>query len=258
MSEEPKTILPHVITPHARPVQPMPVQKEGKQFVALRDPSMLIQQTMVVQPQALGVIQLFDGELSSTEIAARIVAEETPERDSVLIQAKDQIEKLAEQMDQFGLLWGPTFDGYEKQMAENLHKAGAFPIQASASLVQLAHQAQGGDSKPPEDVEAQKVWGKELAVGMLEGWLQSAEDPEFDSMLSEKAGKALAELKVCKALVVLGRGNSSHANCGPKEGKEDSGSLVSGSGLPKEDSGSLISRCDPPDESRMRDDIAMF
>ena len=181
MSEEPKTILPHVITPHARPVQPMPVQKEGKQFVALRDPSMLIQQTMVVQPQALGVIQLFDGELSSAEIAARIVAEETPERDSVLIQAKDQIEKLAEQMDQFGLLWGPTFDGYEKQMAENLHKAGAFPIQASASLVQLAHQAQGGDSKPPEDVEAQKVWGKELAVGMLEGWLQSAEDPEFDS-----------------------------------------------------------------------------
>ena len=88
---------------------------------------------------------------------------------------------LAGQMDQFGLLWGPTFDGYEKQMAEKLHELGAFPIQASGTLVQLAHQAQGGEPKPPEDVEAQKTWGKELAVGMLENWLQAAEDPEFDS-----------------------------------------------------------------------------
>jgi AmmeMemoRadiSam system protein B len=181
MPEDTKPILPHVLTPHARPVQPMPVQKEGKQFVALRDPSMLIQQTMVVQPQALQVIQLFEGELSSTEIAERIVAAETPERGSVVAEAQKQVEMLAGQMDQFGLLWGPTFEGYEKQMAEKLHEAGTFPIQASGTLVQLAHQAQGAGSKPPEDVEEQKIWGRKLAVGMLETWLDAAEDPEFDT-----------------------------------------------------------------------------
>ncbi len=181
MPDDTKPTPPHVLTPHARPVQPMPVQKEGKQFVALRDPSMLIQQTMVVQPQALQVIQLFEGELSTTEIADRIVAAETPDRGTVVTEAQKQVEMLAGQMDQFGLLWGPTFDGYEKQMAEKLHELGAFPIQASGTLVQLAHQAQGGEPKPPEDVEAQKTWGKELAVGMLENWLQAAEDPEFDS-----------------------------------------------------------------------------
>jgi AmmeMemoRadiSam system protein B len=181
MPEDTKPILPHVLTPHARPVQPMPVQKEGKQFVALRDPSMLIQQTMVVQPQALQVIQLFEGELSSTEIAERIVAAETPERGSVVAEAQKQVEMLAGQMDQFGLLWGPTFEGYEKQMAEKLHEAGTFPIQASGTLVQLAHQAQGAGSKPPEDVEELKIWGRKLAVGMLETWLEAAEDPEFEA-----------------------------------------------------------------------------
>ncbi|MDE0889814.1 MAG: AmmeMemoRadiSam system protein B [Phycisphaerales bacterium] len=181
MPEDTKPILPHVLTPHARPVQPMPVQKEGKQFVALRDPSMLIQQTMVVQPQALQVIQLFEGELSSAEIADRIVGAETPERASVVAEAQKQIEMLAGQMDQFGLLWGPTFEGYEKQMAEKLHEAGTFPIQASGTLVQLAHQAQGAGSKPPEDVEELKIWGRKLAVGMLETWLEAAEDPEFEA-----------------------------------------------------------------------------
>ena len=181
MPEDTKPILPHVLTPHARPVQLMPVQKEGKQFVALRDPSMLIQQTMVVQPQALQVIQLFEGELSSAEIADRIVGAETPERASVVAEAQKQIEMLAGQMDQFGLLWGPTFEGYEKQMAEKLHEAGTFPIQASGTLVQLAHQAQGAGSKPPEDVEELKIWGRKLAVGMLETWLEAAEDPEFEA-----------------------------------------------------------------------------
>ena len=181
MPEDTPPILPHVLTPHARRVQPMRLQKEGKQFVALRDPSMLIPETMFVQPQALQVIGLFEGELSSSEIAEKIVAAETPERGKVLAEAQKQVEMLAGKMDQFGLLWGPTFDGYEKQMAEKLHKDGAFPIQASGSLVQLAHQAKGDGTKPPEDVEEQKAWGKELAIGMLETWLQAAEDPEFET-----------------------------------------------------------------------------
>jgi AmmeMemoRadiSam system protein B len=109
------------------------------------------------------------------------VAIETPERGKVVAEAQKQVEMLAGQMDQFGLLWGPTFEGYEKQMAEKLHKAGTFPIQASGTLVQLAHQAQGAGSKPPEDVEEQKIWGRKLAVGMLETWLDAAEDPEFDT-----------------------------------------------------------------------------
>lgn len=169
----------HLLRPHARPVQPLPVQNEGKQFVALRDPSTLIQQTMVIPPQALAVVQLFDGSLTIPEIAARMVREDDPERDAHMAQVSGQIEQLVDQMDKFGLLWGPTFEGYERQVAEKIAEHGAFPVRAGASLVQLAHQAQGGED-PPEDEEARNAWAAELATGLLKTWLEQAEDPEFD------------------------------------------------------------------------------
>lgn len=171
---------PHLTTPHARPVQPIPVQKDGKQLVALRDPSMLIQQTMVVPPQALSILQLMDGSQSIDEIVDKIVREDDPKRDEHRVEARKQIAGLVDQMDKFGLLWGPTFDGYEKQVSDRLVEHGAFPVSASGSLVQLAHQAAGG-APPPEDEEARRAWASELATGLLDTWLQDAEDPEFDS-----------------------------------------------------------------------------
>ena len=170
---------PHLDTPHARPVQPIPVQNDGKQAIALRDPSMLVQQTMVVPPQAMGVIQLFDGSNSIEQIAGKLVREDDPERDTNLGKAATQVTALVEQMDKFGLLWGPTFEGYEKQVADKLAETGAFPVQASMSLVQVAHQAAGG-GEPPESPEEQATWAKNLAEGQLTTWMDEAEDPEFD------------------------------------------------------------------------------
>ena len=170
---------PHLDLPHARPVQPIPVQNEGKQAIALRDPSMLVQQTMVVPPQAMGVIQLFDGSNSIEQIAGKLVREDDPAREDNLGKAAAQVNALVEQMDKFGLLWGPTFEGYEKQVAEKLAETRAFPVQASMSLVQVAHQAAGGGD-PPESPEEQAAWAKELAEGQLASWLAEAEDPEFD------------------------------------------------------------------------------
>ncbi|MAC20238.1 MAG: AmmeMemoRadiSam system protein B [Phycisphaerae bacterium] len=176
---EPTTTADHLLRPHARPVQPMPVQNEGKQFIALRDPSMLVQQTMLVPPQAMGVLQFFDGSLSIDDIASRLIREDDPERQQNLERAATQVAGLAEQMDKFGLLWGPTFEGFEKQIAEKLNETGAFPPRASISLVQIAHQSMGG-SQPPEEQSAQAEWAQDLASRQLQAWLEDAEDPEFD------------------------------------------------------------------------------
>lgn len=174
---------PHLLKPHARPVQPIPVQKDGKQLVALRDPSMLIQQTMVVPPQALAVLQLLDGSQTLDEIVDKIVREDDPKRDENKIEARKQIAGMVEQMDKFGLLWGPTFETYEKQVSDRLVEHGAFPASASGSLVQLAHQSAGG-APPPEDEDARKTWAAALATGLLERWLEDAEDPEFESTVT--------------------------------------------------------------------------
>ena len=52
----------HIRRPHLRPVQPKPVVKDGKPFVALRDPSLLVRKTLVVPAEALPALQNFRGE----------------------------------------------------------------------------------------------------------------------------------------------------------------------------------------------------
>lgn len=175
----------HVRTPHARPIQPIPVSKDGKQFVALRDPAMLVSQSMVVNPQALNLVQQFQGELTTEEIAAKFIpSEQIPDaqqRSQQIERLQKEIEKLAMSMDKFGLLWGPTFNEFETRRTEQLQSNGAFPIHASGSLVTLAHQEGESTEDPPEEPEAQRAWAFDLASNQLEDWLAEVEDPELES-----------------------------------------------------------------------------
>jgi len=114
----------HLLRPHLRPIQPVPVQKDGQQFVALRDPSMLRPQTMVVPPQVMQALQLFQGKMTIDEIAQRLGG------------PRDQILKLVTALNDTGLLWGPTFEAMEKQRWAELQAEGAFPVRSSAMLGQ--------------------------------------------------------------------------------------------------------------------------
>ena len=66
-----ETLPDHIFRPHLRPVQPLPIQKDGRQFVALRDPTMLQKQTMVVPVQAMPILQSFVGKQSIEELASQ-------------------------------------------------------------------------------------------------------------------------------------------------------------------------------------------
>jgi len=120
MSNEP---LPsHILRPHLRPIQPVPVTKDGRQFIALRDPAMLVQQTMIIPMQVMGVLQHFQGKHTLTELAE---------------QSGGNIERLTElarSLDRLGLLWGPTFEHLESERWENLQAEGAWPIRGSGTL----------------------------------------------------------------------------------------------------------------------------
>lgn len=136
----------HIRTPHIRPVQLIPVQKEGKQFLALRDPGQLTKQTMVVPPQTMQLLQQFQG-LHDIEVIAETL--ETP---------IEQVTKLAEGLDQVGLLWGPTFEKLERQRREEIAAHGAIICNSANGL---------GDSA--ESCRAQ-----------LQSWIDETEDPELE------------------------------------------------------------------------------
>jgi len=112
----------HIRRPHVRPIQPIPVSKDGKQFVALRDPAMLQGQTMVVPIPALQVLQQFQGEQTLEQLADQFKGDVS------------QFAALAEGLDRMGLLWGPTFEAMEAERWSELETAGAFPTRATASL----------------------------------------------------------------------------------------------------------------------------
>ena len=174
----------HIRIPHARPIQPIPVSKDGQQFVALRDPAMLVNQSMVVNPGAMGLVQQFQGELAIEDIADKFVpvdqVQDPEKRSEIIERLTGEIRALAEGMDKFGLLWGPTFNDLENKRAEALATAGAFPVSASGSLVMLAQQLDT-ESEPPSEDSDKIAWARDLTDRTIQKWLEEAEDPEFDT-----------------------------------------------------------------------------
>lgn len=136
----------HIRKPHLRPIQPLPIQKDGKRLVALRDPTMLQPQTMVVPVPAMQLIQQFQGNHTIEELAERFSS------------PPEQITELAKGLDKLGLLWGPTFEEMEAARWNELRERGAFPAHASSSL---------GD-----DAEACRA--------QLEQYFADTEDPELE------------------------------------------------------------------------------
>ncbi len=114
----------HILKPHLRPIQPMQVAKDGRQFVALCDPARVCEQTMVVPPQVLGVLHYFRGERSLNEIADQLGA------------PLPQFVELAKGLDSVGLLWGPTFERLEEELKAKIAERGSFPAHAAATLGQ--------------------------------------------------------------------------------------------------------------------------
>jgi len=135
----------HIRRPHLRPIQPKPIVKDGKPFVALRDPAMLSAQTLVVPAQALPALQQFRGERSIAEIATQLTGN------------LDQFIQLAQRLDDVGLLWGPTFERLESALKDQLRSKGAFSPTASRSM---------GDTK-----EACRV--------AIDEYFDQTEDPEL-------------------------------------------------------------------------------
>jgi len=143
----------HIARPHARPIQPVPVRnQQGQTFIALRDPSMLCERTMVVPATHLTIVQQFQGERSIEEIATHLRA------------PVQFVSELAKGMDQVGLLWGPTFEKFEASLKERLETSGAFPVSASGSMGKTADECRAKIEQFLADTEDPEVDGEPVAL----------------------------------------------------------------------------------------------
>jgi hypothetical protein len=115
MAETPE----HLSRPHVRPFQPVGVERDKQVGVGLRDPMNLTGRMMVVPPQALGLVHALQGEHTVEQISE---ATKVP---------VEQLRQLVANLDESGLLWGPTFDRLEREAMERTRTAGAFPASGS-------------------------------------------------------------------------------------------------------------------------------
>ena len=135
----------HRRRPHVRPFQPVGVEKDKQVGVGLRDPMNLTGRMMVVPPQALGLVHSLQGDHTVDQISE---ATKIP---------LDQLTQLVANLDESGLLWGPTFDRLESEAMERTRAAGAFPASGSKFA---------GDTR-------------EAATGRIGSLLAEAEDAEL-------------------------------------------------------------------------------
>ena len=141
MSETPE----HLLRPHVRPFQPVGVEKDKQVGVGLRDPMNLTGRMMVVPPQAVALVHSFQGEHTVHQIS---------EATKIPIE---QLSQLVANLDESGLLWGPTFDRLEREAMERTRAAGAFPAAGSKFA---------GDTR-------------DAAAARIGSLLADAEDPEL-------------------------------------------------------------------------------
>ena len=141
----------HVRRPHLRPIQPMPItNQQGQPFIALRDPVMLVTQTLVVPPAAMQIVQQFHGRQTIEEIAGQLGGD------------IKQFAELAQRLDQVGLLWGPTFDKLEGELRKKIRDRGVFTPPAAATL--------GNDAAASRQA--------------IEKFLADTDDPEIDGQIT--------------------------------------------------------------------------
>ncbi len=112
----------HIATPALRRVHPIPMKQDGKQMIALRDPCMLSQETVVIPQGVFQVVQLMNGDRTAEQIAETAKA---PPAEFV---------GLLKKLDEVGLLWGPTAEQLEGETIERLRAAGHFHIRSSGDL----------------------------------------------------------------------------------------------------------------------------
>ena len=141
----------HILKPHIRRIHPIPGQDQsGRPIVQLRDPFMLARDRMLGVPvPAMQAIQQFDGEHTLEEIA-----------NSIKRNVSD-IQTLAQNMDEAGLLWGPRSEALEASLKQELERMGHLPMRHSRVL---------GDTE-------------ENARTKLREWMHQTEDPEIEGTI---------------------------------------------------------------------------
>lgn len=183
---------PHHARPHLRPtVQGQPVgvkNPQGQQqvMIALGDRSQIAQRSVVTSPLAQFMLGHMNGSRAVDEIAeaaakqaqgANVPAEAIPHINA------ENVKNLVAQLDNAGLLMGPTFDEMLNRFRAEFDQSDSLPPASSASTADLLVKQEFGEEASEDQLRDK---GPEKLREAMDKWIGEAlkpvEDPSLDSL----------------------------------------------------------------------------
>ncbi len=169
---------PHQARPKLRRVRafPMPMQnQQGQQMqmLGLADAQQISSRVVVTQPAVTLVLPHLTGERGIEEIVSTVGKGLTVEF----------LQQFVAQLDDSGLLEGPTFDAMYEQMKADFDKAETLPPGVTAQFADMLVMAEKGQDASDEDKEA---LGPDKLRAQMDQWidaaLKDADNPSFDAL----------------------------------------------------------------------------
>lgn len=168
----------HMNRPRVRPVRVFPAQYAGAQLMGIADARQISEKVVLTSPAAQLVLPLFDGSKDVDTIVREVGRGLT----------REILEQLIAQLDDAGLMYGPTFDAVQTKMRSEFDASPNLPPASSAQFADaLGTEAAGGPDawKAKSENEQQELGAKRLRE-VFDEWmaaaLKDAEKPSLDTL----------------------------------------------------------------------------
>lgn len=165
--------MEHHMKPKLRPVRGFPAQMGEQQVLGLADARQISQKVVFTMPAAQLILPLMDGNRSVDEIVSQVGKGLT----------RPILEQLVSQLDDAGLLFGPTFEAMLARMREEFDSSPVLPPASTAAFADALVNQEFGDETTDEQ---RTEHGPAKLRAIMDQWiakaLESVPNPSFDSL----------------------------------------------------------------------------
>lgn len=198
--------------PKLRFVEAIPLEEDQDQHFALRDPSGVVEDVVVVTGEALFLMQYFDGKHSLLDIRAeyqRTFGEFLPE---------EKLRKLVAELEHMHFLEGEIFQTYKNELEQRIrgqavraamHAGTSYPEEPAALRAQLREYYLRGGGLPQLSTATNGTVGTKQIRGMIAPHI----DLRIGGSCYTYAYRELAESAPTDVFVILGTGHNGLYNC---------------------------------------------
>ncbi|HYF15913.1 MAG TPA: AmmeMemoRadiSam system protein B [Phycisphaerales bacterium] len=169
---------PHHARPRLRPVRLFPAQAGEHQLMGISDARQISEKAVLTTPAAQVVLPLLDGTRTVDEVVKQVGRGLT----------RDVLEQLVAQLDDAGLLFGPTFDAIVARIRADFDGSPNLPPASTAQFADAAGAAEAGSPEAFQALspEAQKAASVKKTREVFDEWiamaLKDAANPSFDAL----------------------------------------------------------------------------